>query len=391
LKGRYELLRQIGKGAIATVYLALDQLDQDTVALKIIEAESEKAQRFERRFRREASILNELQDPHIVRVRDFGVGDGVVFIVLEFVPGKTVAEIIQERGQLEAREALDVVRQVAEGLQSASRRNIVHRDLKPQNLKVTPEGRVKIMDFGISCSAGGLRLSETGFLGTPYYISPEQAESSILDVRSDIYSLGVVLFEMLTGRVLFDGNSPLEIAMKHVRQPAPPVDLYRKDLSPQLSEFLNKCLAKNPSDRFQTPSEVMRAIDAVSRDGELSIEPSTPRGRERTVRAALTTPQGRRYPVTQRRVRVGRKDPQRGVMPDVDLSSERYGRTVSRRHAILLCEDGEWQLVEELGARLGTYVNRRKVKSGEKVRIRDGDQLRLGRVQLTFEEIEGMS
>lgn len=383
LKGRYEILRQIGDGAIASVHLALDQHNQDTVALKIIEADTKKAQRFEERFRREASMLSELQDPHIVRVLDFGVEDGTVFIVMEFVPGKTVAEIIQEEGQLEAQEALDIVRQVAEGLQSTSRHGIVHRDLKPQNLKVTPGGQVKIMDFGISCSAGGLKLSETGFLGTPYYISPEQAETSILDVRSDIYSLGVVLFEMLTGKVLFDGNSPLEIAMKHVRQPVPPVDLYRKDLSPQLRKFLNKCLAKDPSDRFQTPNDMMRAVDIVSQDMEL--------GGEGTVRATLKTPHGRRHSFTGGRVRVGRKDPHRGVLPDVDLSSERYGRTVSRRHAVLIYGDGEWHVVEELGARLGTYVNRRKLKPGEKMRIRDGDRLRLGRVELVFEETEGTS
>lgn len=384
LKERYKILDGIGEGAIAAVYLALDQRSRDTVAVKVIEADSEKARRFERRFRREASILSELQDPHIVRVFDFGVDGPVVFIVMEFVPGRTVADIIRKEGALEVEDALDIVRQVAEGLQSTSQANIVHRDLKPQNLKLTPEGRVKIMDFGISCTAGGLKLSETGFLGTPYYISPEQAESSTLDVRSDIYSLGVVLFEMLTGKVLFDGNSPLEIALKHARKPIPPLQSYRADFPTEVEAILKRCLAKEPSHRFQTPRDLIRAIDSVPRRRSLGKRKAGAHPAEVVERVALIAHSGRQYMIHRTPARIGRKDAKIGVDPDIDLTPERYGRTVSRRHAIIDRRHGQWCITEEPGAKLGTFVNRQRLSPGRRMSLKDGDEVRFGRTKLTF-------
>jgi len=380
LKNRYEILRKIGKGAIATVWLALDQRTGDIVAIKVIENVADGEKEFITRFRREAKILNDLHDPHIVKIYDFGAEDDLIFIVMEHVPGKTVAELIRETGPMNVHQALGIVRKVAEGLEVTSQKKIVHRDIKPQNLMVTVEGGVKIMDFGIAKSTGKLKLTETGFLGTPYYVSPEQAEGDGLDVRSDIYSLGVVLWEMLTGRVLFNGDSPIEIAMKHISATVPPLHLYREEVPVAVESLVNKCLKKRPQDRFSTPTALIRAIDQVS---EHVAKPKDV-GTLDSYEAVLITKRGHSFPITKPVVSMGRTDTANDIFPEIDLSSEDPGKHVSRRHARILRKGNQWFLVEEVGVKHGTYLSGRRLSPGVETPLSSGDEIRLAKVRLTF-------
>jgi len=281
IKGRYKIYDEVGKGAAGGVYLARDQEEARIVAVKVVHSHLNKDGQFIERFQREASILAELKEfesPHIVRLYDFGEEDDTVYIVTEFVEGRTLAEILAARGTLEVDEALVVARQVAECLETTSRKSIVHRDLKPANLMITPEGTVKVMDFGIARGLMYTGLTSTGILGTPYYISPEQAEGKKnLDSRTDMYSLGVCLYRMLTGELPYTGESPVELIIQHVEAPIPSVRDKRPDLPPSVDEIVGKCMAKNIDDRYATPADLIAAIDqALNEVAEAVAKPPVP-------------------------------------------------------------------------------------------------------------------
>jgi serine/threonine-protein kinase len=265
IKGRYKIYDEVGEGAAGSVYVARDQEEARIVAIKVVHSHLTKDGQFMERFQREANILAELKEfesPHIVRLYEFGEEDGMVYIVTEFVEGRTLAEILAARRTLEVDEALVVARQVAECLEVTSRKNIVHRDLKPANLMITPEGTVKVMDFGIARSLMYTGLTSTGVLGTPYYISPEQAEGSKdLDARTDMYSLGVCLYQMLTGEPPYTGSSPLELILQHVEAPIPSVRDKQPDVPLSVDEIVRKCMAKKLQDRYATPADLIAAID----------------------------------------------------------------------------------------------------------------------------------
>jgi len=265
IKGRYKIYDEVGEGAAGSVYLARDQEEARIVAVKVVHSHLNKDGQFMERFQREASILAELKEfesPHIVKLYDFGEEDGMVYIVTEFVEGRTLAEILAARGTLEVDEALVVARQVAECLKVTSRKNIVHRDLKPANLMITPEGVVKVMDFGIARGLMYTGLTSTGILGTPYYISPEHTEGrQDLDARTDMYSLGVCLYQMLTGELPYTGSSPVELIFQHVEAPIPSVRDKRPDLPLSVDEIVRKCMAKQVEDRYATPADLIGAID----------------------------------------------------------------------------------------------------------------------------------
>jgi len=265
IKGRYKIYDEVGEGAAGSVYLARDQEEARIVAIKVVHRHLTKDGQFIERFQREASILAELKEfesPHIVRLYDFGEEDGMVYIVTEFVEGRTLAEILAARGTLEIDEALVVTRQVAECLEVTSRKSIVHRDLKPANLMITPEGTVKVMDFGIARGLMYTGLTSTGVLGTPYYISPEQAEGTKdLDSRTDMYSLGICLYQMLTGELPYTGDSPVQLIIQHVEAPIPSARDKRPDIPPSVDEIVRKCMAKEVEDRYATPADLIAAID----------------------------------------------------------------------------------------------------------------------------------
>jgi serine/threonine protein kinase len=290
IKGRYKIYDEVGEGAAGSVYLARDQEEARIVAVKVVHLHLTKDGQFMERFQREASILAELKEfesPHIVRLYEFGEEDGMVYIVIEFVEGRTLAEILAVRGTLDVDQALDVVRQVAECLEVTSRKNIVHRDLKPANLMITPEGIVKVMDFGIARSLMYTGLTSTGVLGTPYYISPEQAEGrKDLDSRTDMYSLGVCLYQMLTGELPYTGESPMELILQHVEAPIPSVRDKQPGVPPSVDGIVRTCMAKEVRDRYATPADLIAAIDQALK-GEVAEAVAKPPVPSKTSPAAF--------------------------------------------------------------------------------------------------------
>jgi len=263
IKDTYRIYDAVGQSSTSTVYLAKDLERNQVVALKVIRPELAGEGQFARRFRREAELLSRLDSSHAVKVLDYGRDEGVDFIVLEYVEGRTLLQILSEDGMLEVERALSLARQIAQGLAHADEAGIVHRDIRPANIMVEPSGLVKIMDFGIARGADLSRLTATGVLGSPHYLSPEQAEGREVDIRSDIYSLGITLFEMLTGRPPYEANHAVNIILKHLQEPVPLLREFEEEIPGEVEELVKRCLAKDPEERFQTPVELIEAIDGT--------------------------------------------------------------------------------------------------------------------------------
>ncbi len=273
LDGRYRVLRRLGSGGMAVVYLAEDQELGRKVAIKLLDERHARDEQFVERFRREASNAARLSHPNIVAIYDRGRAEGTYYIAMEYLEGKTLKQLLIERGPTPIRVAIDYARQILAALDFAHRHGIVHRDIKPHNVIVAPDGRLKVTDFGIARS-GTSQMTEAGsIVGTAQYLSPEQARGAQVSPASDIYSVGIVLYEMLTGRVPFSGDTPLEIAMKHLSSvPEPPSSL-RPEVPRALDQVVLRCLAKNPQDRY--PSARDMDADLVRVAGGLSAAPET--------------------------------------------------------------------------------------------------------------------
>ena len=254
---RYEIVREIARGGMANVYLAHDKKLDRPVALKVLSAELSRDPAFVERFRLEAQSAGGLNDPNIVAVYDWGQEQSTSFIVMEYVEGRTLRDVINE-GSVAADQAARIAGDIAKALAAAHRAGVVHRDIKPGNVLITPTGQVKVTDFGIARANGvGDGLTKTGaVMGTATYFSPEQAQGVPVDARSDIYSLGVVLYEMMTGVVPFAGDSAVSVAYLHVREPVKAPSQRRRDLSPALEAIILTCLAKDPVDRYQSADQL---------------------------------------------------------------------------------------------------------------------------------------
>ncbi len=270
LNGRYELQRRVGRGGMAEVFLARDRLLDRPVAIKILFPEFATDPSFVARFRREAQSAANLNHPNIVGVYDWGKERGTYYIVMEYVDGRTVSEIIRSDGPIEAERAAGIAADVAAALGFAHRKGVVHRDVKPGNVLITGSGEVKVADFGIAramTSSSEENLTQTGsVMGTATYFSPEQAQGKPVDPRSDLYSLGVVLYEMSSGKPPFSADSPVAIAYKHVQEPLPPLHEKVPGVPRGYEAITNKALAKDPAQRYQDAEE-LRADLLRFRDG----------------------------------------------------------------------------------------------------------------------------
>jgi beta-lactam-binding protein with PASTA domain/predicted Ser/Thr protein kinase len=266
LAGRYEIETLLGQGGMARVFRGTDSVLDRTVAIKVLSPQFADDDQFVARFRREAQAAAGLNHPNIVGVYDTGDQGDVHFIVMEYVEGRTLRDVIRADGPLHPERAAEIGEAVARALSSAHQAGIVHRDIKPGNIMLTRDGEVKVMDFGIARTSTGDTLTQTAaVLGTASYLSPEQAQGLPVDTRSDIYSLGCVLYEMLTGRAPFIGDSPVAIAYMHVKEdPVPPSQL-NEDVPPTLDAVVLKCMAKNPANRYETAEELRADLERARR------------------------------------------------------------------------------------------------------------------------------
>ena len=272
---RYRLERKLGAGGMADVWLAEDQELGRRVAVKILHDRYANDEQFVERFRREATHAAGLSHPNIVSIYDRGVADGEYFIVMEYIEGRTLKELIVTRGPCPVPVAISYTRQVLAALRYAHKNGIIHRDIKPHNVLVDHEGRVKVADFGIA-RAGASEMTEAGsIVGTAQYLSPEQARGAPVDESSDLYSTGIVLYELLTGTVPFTGETPVEIAMKHLSQTPEAPGTRRGEIPHDLDLVVLRALAKEPSERYRSAAELDRDLELVARGEAVGTETET--------------------------------------------------------------------------------------------------------------------
>ncbi len=273
LDGRYEISELIGIGGMADVYLANDITTGRNVAVKILKEEYLTNEDFKRRFRNESKAIALLSHPNIVKIYDVSFGERIQFIVMEYVPGITLKEYIQQQGKVGWKETVHFTVQILRALQHAHDNGIVHRDVKPQNVMLLQDGTVKVMDFGIARFAreNGRTISEKA-IGSVHYISPEQARGEVADERSDIYSMGIVMYELLTGQLPFDGESPVAIALKQMQAEAKRPRELNPDIPEGLEEIIMRAIQKDPDLRYQSASEMLRDIDEFKRNPSVIFE-----------------------------------------------------------------------------------------------------------------------
>ena len=274
LGDRYQVEARIGAGGMAEVYRGFDPVLNRTVAIKVLSPQFARDTSFVQRFRREAQAAARLNQPNIVAVYDTGADDGTQFIVMEFIEGRTLAEFLDTGRKPTPVQAAEIAQKICDALSSAHAQGVIHRDIKPGNVMVTRDGTVKVMDFGIARVLGPETAPQTSaVLGTASYLSPEQAQGNPVDARTDIYSLGVVLYEMLTGRPPFMGDTPVAVAYKQVNEtPSIPSEL-NTDVPARLDAVVMKALAKNPSNRYQTAEEFSADLDRVIKGQEVEATP----------------------------------------------------------------------------------------------------------------------
>ena len=260
--GSYRIINQIGQGGMATVYKAYQPSMDRHVAIKVLPKQLAESKEFVQRFQQEARIIARLEHPHILPVFDYGESDGVAYFVMRYLEAGTLKDRMVAKRPLPLNEIDRIFTQLTDALSYAHGHGVVHRDLKPANALVDSQGNLFLTDFGIAklLESASPRLTQTdAIMGTPAYISPEQAQARTVDQRSDIYSLGIILYEMVTGQVPFEAETPLAIILKHVSDPLPPPSLIQSDISPILEQVILKALAKDPEDRFATVAEFFTA------------------------------------------------------------------------------------------------------------------------------------
>lgn len=289
---RYELHRRIARGGMADVFLARDSLLDRPVAVKVLFPEFATDPTFVQRFRREAQAAANLSHPNIVSVYDWGEEGGTYFIVMEYIEGHSLAQTIKGEGRLHPDRAADITTDVAAALGFAHRNGVVHRDVKPGNVLISPSGQVKVADFGIARAVSNQEnLTQAGtVMGTATYFSPEQARGESVDPRSDVYSLGVVLYEMITGRPPFTGDSPVAVAYKHVQEAPPPPRSHNPDIPPALEAVVLKAMAKDTADRYASAEDLRADLRRFREGAQVQAAAYAPPMTDTATRAVSTVP-----------------------------------------------------------------------------------------------------
>src|SRR5579863_7617601 len=423
IKNRYRLIDERGRGSFATVYVARDMEDNRIYAVKVMHIELTNDGELLARFQREARILSNLSDLHIVRIVDYGDDTMAHFIAMDYIDGQSLKYYMLKQGRMDPLQVLNYTRQIAEGLDVAYKHEVVHRDIKPQNILINTKGIVKITDFGLARSRETITLTQSNvFMGTAYYIPPEQAESGrSADIRSDLYSVATVLFEMLTGHPPYEGDTAVDIVVKHMNDKIPSICRLRPELPQELDSFMQKAMAKLPADRFQNPREFIKALEQLqpllpaipidrqdtaerllvgNRNNEAKGARKSQQGHkspvvlevenEGEIAGALATPpsparllvlsSNQAIPLTGELMVVGRHDPVLGINPEINLAD----KTVGRRHAYLRFRHGQYT-VEDLNALNKTRLNGVILTPNEERKLKDGDILRFGSVEVRFE------
>ncbi len=279
LSGRYKILEVIGGGGMANVYLARDVILERDVAIKILRLDFSNDEELIKRFRREAHSATSLAHPNIVSIYDVGEEDDIYYIVMEYVPGKTLKQYIQKHAPLDPKEALDIISQLTSAISHAHQNHIVHRDIKPHNILIDLDGTVKVTDFGIAVALSSTTITQTNsVLGSVHYLSPEQARGGMSTNKSDIYSLGIVLFELLTGRVPFDGESAVSIALKHLQTETPSPKRWNPSIPQSVENIILKATAKDTLHRYES-------VEAMEEDIKTALHP------DRSNEARFTIPE----------------------------------------------------------------------------------------------------
>ncbi|MDD2377258.1 MAG: Stk1 family PASTA domain-containing Ser/Thr kinase [Bacilli bacterium] len=270
---RYQIIRTIGEGGMANVYLAHDTILDRNVAVKILRGDLATDDKFVKKFQREAISASSLSHPNIVEMYDVGEDNGQYFIVMEYIDGKTLKTVIKKRGPLIIPEIIDIMLQLTSAIACAHESYIIHRDIKPQNVMILDDGRVKITDFGIAIASNATELTQTNsVMGSVHYLPPEQANGSGATIKSDIYSLGILMFELLTGKVPFKGDNAVEVALKQMKEKIPSVRKTNPDIPQSIENIVFKATAKNPKNRYDSVTEMYEDLKMALDDEKINEE-----------------------------------------------------------------------------------------------------------------------
>jgi serine/threonine protein kinase/uncharacterized membrane protein len=419
--GHYRIAERIGVGGFATVYRAEDTETKELVALKVLHQQFAEDKRFVERFRREAETIQALPDNvHLVKPKEYAVEGGTHYLAMEYLAGTDLSQVLAGRKRLTIEEALNIAAQVATALQCAHQGGVIHRDIKPQNIRITPEGVAKVMDFGIARATEGTRLTQTGaFIGTPQYMAPEIWEGKPADRRSDIYSLGILLYEMIAGRVPFDGDTYAAVMRQHLRDRPRPPSAWQADTPRQVDWIVARCLEKDAGRRHQSSAELLNDLRNWQQVKPYVEQPAAvPKPRARTptpgtvqpahpVAGGILQSAGTQLSSTLSRFSqalarspqaylVGRRGAGAGYRYSLSAKDTLLGRAtnnsivlndryLSPHHARIMAAGGQHVLFD-MRSENGTYVNGYRVR--EPVSLRHGDRIEIGGSEFTFHKAQ---
>jgi serine/threonine protein kinase len=419
--GHYRILERIGTGGFATVYRAEDTETEEAVALKVLHQQYAEDEQFVERFKREAETIQALpENAHLVKPKEYRVEEGTHYLAMEYLAGTDLSQVLAERKRLTIDEALGIAAQVARALQCAHQGGVVHRDIKPQNIRITPQRVVKVLDFGIARATEGTKLTQTGaFIGTPQYMAPEIWEGKPADRRSDVYSLGIVLYEMVTGEVPFKGDTYAAVMRQHLRDRPRPPSTWRAETPRQVDWIVAHCLEKDAGERYQSSAQLLNDLQNwqqvrpyAQRPAE-APEPRTGTPTPTVTRptqpqvgsvlqsagAQLSTALSRFSQVLSRSPQaylVGRRGAGAGYRFSLARKDTLLGRAtnnsivlndgyLSPHHARIITTGGH-HVLYDMRSQNGTYVNGYRVR--QPVRLSHGDRIEIGDCEFTFHRVQ---